>query len=239
MECCAPGTLNDDDLLRYALDPDDLSAEARQHFAECVACSARAAEYRSFSTTLARPLYRWDCPTALQVSEYATGLLTGKERKKLEDHLKRCSRCSEEVSLSKEFLGTPQPAISPRPHLRATLLQTHHLLEAQAAVRGEPLWPRQYTLDGISLSLHLAPPSPPATELSLIGQVFRLEAAPQTLDGVEVHLLPTATSDQNAPVSTSIQGINFFLSHLAPGTYELLIALPEGNLLIENIELRQ
>ncbi len=240
MQCRAPGSISEDDLLRYALDPQDLSSEASHHFDVCPACRARADEYKTMSAALARKLHRWDCPPTLEISEYAAGLLTGKERKKIEVHLKHCTHCAEEVALSQEFLGTPEPAIAQRPRLKATLVQQHHLLEAQGAmsVRGEHAWPRQYTVDGISLSLHLAPPSPPGIGTALFGLVSRLDTSQGTLDDVEVHLLPTSITDQLVPPAAKIQLNNFMFQHVPPGSYELVIVLPEGNVLIEDLELR-
>jgi hypothetical protein len=237
MECCAPGTISDDDLLRYTFDPDELAAEARTHFDDCPACRARADDYRSVSNILVKRLHRWGCPTTLEISEYAAGLLTGKDRQKLEDHFKHCPHCAEEVSISREFLGTPEPAVTRRPVLKAALLQQRHLLEV-AGVRGDSPWPRQYTIDGISLMLELAPLAPPGKNLSMVGMIYRLDTSLGPLDNIEVHLLPTSTTDQSAPLSTIIKGINFLLSNISPGSYELLIALPEGNLLIEDLELR-
>jgi anti-sigma factor RsiW len=239
MECFAPGTISDDDLLRYTLDPEDLSAEARQHFDECPACRARAADYRSVSTDLATRLHRWDCPTTLTLSEFAAGLLTGKERKQVEEHLKHCLHCSEEAAISREFLAAPTAAAPQRPLLKASLPKQQHVLEAYSGVRGENLWPHQYTIDGISLSLHLAPPSPPGAGASLIGLISRLDTSLATLDDIEVHLLPTSMPDQPVPQAARIKLNNFLFQHIPPGTYELLIALPEGNLLIKDIELRQ
>ncbi|HEY7419999.1 MAG TPA: zf-HC2 domain-containing protein [Ktedonobacteraceae bacterium] len=240
MQCRAPGIISEDDLLRYTLDPQDLSSEASQHFDICPLCRARADEYKTMSSTLARRLHRWDCPTTLEISEYAAGLLTDKERKKLEAHLKHCTHCSEEVAISQEFLGTPEPALPQRPRIKATLVQQHHLLEAQRAmsVRGDNPWPRQYTVDGISLSLHLAPPSPPGRGTALIGLISRLDISQATLEDVEVHLLPTSITDQQVPPAVKIKLNNFMFQDIPPGSYELLIALPEGNVLIEDLELR-
>ncbi|HEY7125312.1 MAG TPA: hypothetical protein VH540_15265, partial [Ktedonobacterales bacterium] len=125
-----------------------------------------------------------------------------------------------------------------RPRIKATLVQQHHLLEAQGAVRGENVWPRQYTIDGLSLSLHLAPPSPPGIGTALFGLISRLDASQATLDGVEVHLLPTSITDQLLPPAAKIKLNNFMFQHIPPGSYELVIALPEGIVLIEDLELR-
>lgn len=241
MQCHTPGTISEDDLLRYTLDPQDLSSEASQHFETCPACRARADEYKTMSAALARKLHRWDCPTTLEISEYAAGLLTGKDRKKIEAHLKHCTHCAEEVAISQEFLGTPEPALPQRPRIKAALVQQHRLLEAQGAmsVRGENPWPRQYTIDGISLSLHLAPPSPPGIGgTALFGLISRLDTSQETLEDVEVHLLPTSITDQLLPPAAKIKLNNFMFQHIPPGSYELVIALPEGNVLIEELELR-
>lgn len=236
MECCAPGTISNDDFLRYALDPDDLSAEARQHFAACAACRARAAEYRTFSSTLARQLYRWDCPTTLQISEYAAGLLTGKERRKLENHLKRCSRCSEEAAVSKEFLGAPQPASPQRPRPMARLLRPQHLLEARAAVRGENPWPRTAEIDGMRLSLELVTLAPPG--VALTGLLVPLDDSRGSLEGMQVALFAGAATEQPPLSVTSVDQFgNFIFEHLSPGSYKLSLALSERIHFIEGIDI--
>jgi hypothetical protein len=238
MQCRAPGIISEDDLLRYTLDPQELSLEASQHFDACPACRARAHEYRSVSTTLARRLHRWDCPTTQEISEYTARLLAARDRKRLEEHFKQCTHCSEEATISQEFLGAPEPALSQRPRLKAALVQ-QRLRESFAAVRGEKPWPRQYTIDGISLSLHLAQPSPPGAGVTLFGLISRLDTSLGALDDLEVHLLPTSITDQPAPLAAKITLHNFMFQHIPPGSYELLIALPEGTLLIEDLELQQ
>jgi anti-sigma factor RsiW len=241
MDCRAPDAIHEDDLVIYALDPAELSAEVRQHLAECPACAERAADYQRFAHTLSARLYRWECPTTQEISDYVAGFLSGKRKREISAHLRRCPRCAEEVEISRQFL-TPTPALAPaRPRLLAQLLPRRIAEAAGAGLRGggdDEGWPRQYQADGISLSLHRAAAPVGGAGAMLLGLISRADPSSEDLTGVEVRLLAADTPDQPPLLVEQIDDLgNFVLSPVPSGRFDLLIALPEGDLVIERLEL--
>ena len=252
MECRSPDTIREDDLLIFALNPEELSAEARQHLKECLACAERAAAYQRFSHTLTTRLYRWDCPPTQEISDFAAGWLTGKQRRAVSMHLRRCPRCTEEFELSRQFLApAPLPAperwhepvaspVAARPRLIAQLLSRRITEGALLGLRGESSagWPRQYQVGDISLSLHRATASAGGTGAMLLGLISRAQTPPDAFVGTEVRLFPPSAEEQTPVTVEQIDDLgNFILSPPPAGRFDLLIVLPEGDLVIEGLEL--
>jgi hypothetical protein len=241
MDCRAPDAIHEDDLVISALDPDALTAEARQHLAECPACAERAAEYQTFTRALSSRLYRWDCPTTLEISDYASGLLTGKRKRAISAHLKRCPHCAEEVEISREFLA-PTPHETARAGVGTRLFPSRIFEAAQVSLRGsadETAWPLEYHIDDITLSLDRTTLSVGGTDSMLLGILLSADVARvKALEGVEVRLLVSGAPDQ-APLAVERidDAASFAFSSVPIGRYDLLIALPEGDLVIQGIEL--
>ena len=251
MESPPPHLLHEDDLVIAAWDANALTAEARQHLAECPTCSERAVSYRRLGKQLTTQLYRWDCPTTQEISDFAAGALKGKRRRALASHFRRCPRCSEELQVSLEFLApAASPSLAPlplplpettRPRLIARLLPQRAPGAGLAGVRGGETgdgWPRQYEVEGISLSLHRAAPAAGSSGAMLLGLISRAEAAPDVFEGVEVRLRAAGVLDEPALIVEQIDDLgNFMLSPVPTGQFDLLIALPQGDLVIEGLEL--
>ena len=243
MDCRAPDAIHEDDLVISALDADALTAEARQHLAECPACAERAAAYQTLTRTLSTRLYRWDCPTTLEISDYAAGLLTSKRRRAISAHLKRCPHCTEEVEMSREFLA-PSLQETARAAGGSRLFSSRIFEAAQVSLRGsadETDWPLEYHIDDITLSLDRTTLSVGGTDSMLLGILLSADVARvKALAGVEVRLLVSGALDQ-APLAVDRidDAASFAFSSVPTGRYDLLIALPEGDLVIQGIELSE
>lgn len=236
-----PHMLTEDDLVAAILDPDDLSAGARQHLAECRSCTEHVASYRQTIAALTSTLYRWNCPTTQEISDHAAGRLQGKRRRALALHVTGCPRCTEELAISRQFLTPTLPA--PRQRLIARLLPHRTFGSAPVGIRGGPSedsegWPRQYQANNISLSLHRAAASAGGSGAMLLGLISRAEAPPETFAGIEARLIASDVPDEAPFAVEQIDDLgNFVLSPIPTGRFHLLIALPEGDLIIEGLEL--
>ncbi len=245
MDGPAPHILNEDDLVAAALDSADVSAETRQHLTECPTCAGHAAAYRQLASALTARLFRWGCPNTQEISEYAGGWLRGKRRRALTLHIRRCPRCAEELEVSRQFLASTSSPPAPRPRLIARLLPHRAIGPVLAGLRGGSSadsegWPRQYQVDSISLSLHRAAPSMGGRGAMLLGLISRAEAPPEAFADVEVRLIPSGSPDEPPLVTEQIDDLgNFVLSPVPAGRFDLLILLPEGDLVIEGLELRE
>ncbi|GEM_PF-1768660 len=253
MDSPPPHLLDEDTLVMAAWDADALTAEAHQHLAECPTCSERVASYQLARKSLTAYLYRWDCPDTQEISDYAAGFIKGKRRRELANHVRQCRHCAEEVQASQEFLAPSPPALPPMPlplpipfpesgrRLIARLLPQRAPGAALAGLRGGETgdgWPRQYEVDGISLSLHRASPSPGSAGAMLLGLISRAEATPDVFAGVEVRLRKAGDPGQPPLLVEQIDDLgNFVLSPVPIGQFDLLITLPEGELVIEGLEL--
>lgn len=245
MDGPTPHILDEDDLVAAIIDPEILSAETRQHLAQCPTCAERAAPYRQFISALTPRLYRWDCPQTPEISDYAAGWLRGKRRRALTLHLRRCPRCTEELEISRQFLTTSPSPLPARPRLVAQLLPRRTVGPALAGIRGGSSedhegWPRQYQIDGISLSLHRAAPASGGNGAMLLGLISRAESPPDAFTDIEVRLTAAENPDEPPVATEQIDDLgNFVLSPIPTGHFDLLILLPEGDLVIEGLELSQ
>ncbi len=244
MDGSSPHMLDEEELIAAVLDPAALSAEAMQHLTACPTCTERATNYQKVMSALTATLYRWDCPDTQEISDYAAGWLRGKRRRVLTLHLRRCPRCTAELAISQQFLApTPLP-VAPRPRLFAQLVPHRAIGPIPAGLRGgtgedSEGWPRQYQANGISLSLHRAAQSAGGSGAMLIGLISRAEAPLDAFTDVEIRLV---ASDAPEEPPVAIEQIdddgNFAFSPIPTGRFDLVILLPEGDLVIEGLELR-
>lgn len=103
MECSAPGTIHDEELLAY-LAGERVSPVVPQHLASCQSCSTKLSDYRGIEHTLISKLYRWDCPPNQILGEYELGLLSNEVAADVKRHLRTCALCAAEVSTLADFL---------------------------------------------------------------------------------------------------------------------------------------
>jgi len=103
MECSAPGTIHDEELLAY-LSGERVRPVVTQHLASCQSCSSKLADYRQMERILLDKLYRWDCPPNQILGEYQLGLLSTETASAVKRHLSTCVLCSAEVAILADFL---------------------------------------------------------------------------------------------------------------------------------------
>ena len=104
MECSAPGTIHDEELLAY-LAGERVRPVVPQHLASCQSCTTKLADYRRIEHKLIGKLYRWDCPPNQVLGEYELGLLSGEVAAAVKRHLSRCTLCATEVATLADFLA--------------------------------------------------------------------------------------------------------------------------------------
>jgi hypothetical protein len=104
MECSAPGTIHDEELLAY-LAGERVSPAVPQHLAHCQSCKSKLADYRRIEHTLIGRLYRWNCPPNQILGEYELGLLSAEVAAAVKTHLSTCALCAAEVATLADFLA--------------------------------------------------------------------------------------------------------------------------------------
>jgi hypothetical protein len=105
MNCGHPLAPNDEELLRFALDGEALSAEVSSHLEQCVTCQQRITWYKKGHSFLVSRLYRRQCPDGTTLSLYCAGLLPEDQRTAIKNHILDCPLCAAEAEDSRQFLA--------------------------------------------------------------------------------------------------------------------------------------
>src|SRR6266496_566112 len=254
MDCLNSIAPTDEELISFALDDEALPAEANNHLQQCETCQKRLARYKQTNTYLLSHLYRSQCPSGQELSLYCADLVPEEERIRIANHVLDCPLCANEVAETRKFLRTldvelPVSSFSPRALLRPIFATRVLRTQPQFALRGgsdasKTPWPRQYKAEAVDLSLHLSFTS--KGERMLLGILTSIdpEESVDVFEGVAVELYTapgplTTNGDRPSPfplLHTQIDDLdNFALKPVPTGHYDLIIYLPNRELVIEDI----
>ena len=87
-------------------------ADVISHVAACSICAASAADYARAESTLRHSLYRFDCPAAHTLGEYALDLVDPVERTTIAAHATECHACTAELESLRAYLAAPTPDLA-------------------------------------------------------------------------------------------------------------------------------
>ncbi len=195
-ECLNPMAPNDEELMRYALDGEALSEQAKEHLDSCLICQQHMAFYTDANAFLTSELYRSQCPSPTQLTDYCApvvlNLLSNDERMYIAEHANACPLCSAEIDSIRRDLATtnlfPEPestglaavlSFSPKATIRrlvATLQTQRPQLvtrssdspnSANGGTASDASWPKHYKAETLDISLHLSRSS--TGEMMLLG----------------------------------------------------------------------
>ncbi|HOT93461.1 MAG TPA: zf-HC2 domain-containing protein [Anaerolineae bacterium] len=231
--CIAPDEIHEGDLAAY-LDG-SATPEVIAHIERCPACAAEAAALRQVEALFAAALYRADCPPPDQLLEYQAGLLNGKERRAVAQHLKGCAECRQELARLKRAAQEPgewslveQLKQSGKQVLVALLTPAPR---PALAFRGGEKRERVYRANGYQIILALTEPVAGERLWQIEGQVMR--GGTVTPQG-KVCLLKAA--ERIAGDCVDEMGY-FALENVPAGHYALQIEFPDTYIVIENFDL--
>ena len=231
MSCLSP-TPTDADLLAY-LDGDTSLAE---HIAQCPSCQARVRKLATEEQALALTLARIDCPDALELGEYALGLVSEAKREEIALHLAHCPECARELktlqtflkssSVEKSFVALQDLGKNVRV-LIAKLLQDARtsmqrpggLTPAMAGIRGVERAPLIYDAQEYQLAIQFQEDAGKPGRRALYGLLIGDEP-----DAFEVQLWRENTLVAHTAVDA--YG-NFSISGLQPGDYDMKLVRPQ------------
>ena len=260
MDCLHAEAPNDEELLSFALDGEDLPEKARAHLEQCETCQKRLARYQQANIFLVSHLYRSQCPTGSQLSYYCAGMVSEDERMRIAAHIMDCPLCAAEVADTRRFLQIQDPELSPLPsfspvtairRIFATLVRQ----QAQFVIRGNatgttpnPAWPRQYKANSLDLSLHLSRASSGA--YMLLGILTSADASESidAFEGVPAYLYsapgPFAKEgdrDTETPLlGTQVDDLgNIVFRDVSPGEYVMVVHLPGRELVIDGLTIER
>jgi hypothetical protein len=179
-------------------------------------------------------LYRFDCPPAQRIGEYALDLLVDPERRQLAEHVLDCSCCADELRILREFIAS-EPALSPKRDWRrviATLFTpAGHL--APRPVRG--------TARETSSEYHAGPVH------IVLGVLQARRRGTVVLDGLVLHdVAPDAVADRDVTLladdvvvhATRTDDLgNFAFDAVAAGSYRLEIHFADELIVVDSLNL--
>lgn len=185
-----------------------------------------------FERELRRSLFRFDCPGAQLLGEYQLDLLDEADRVRVAAHADSCDECHAELQTLRGFLAAaielPEPLTARARRIVATLIAPRPGLAYDGLRGAADTSTRVFEASDITITI-----GPGQAHNSFVGLVVAGGQSPEALDGREVRLLPR----DGAPITTHVDDLgNFEFTALAPGRYALELDLPDGVVVIEELQ---
>ncbi|MBI5668082.1 MAG: hypothetical protein HZC41_08740 [Chloroflexi bacterium] len=158
---CISSPLSEDQLIAAMSEVAD--RDALEHLQQCPDCRARLLRLQRAENRLKQRLYRWDCPDAALLGNFAFRLLDEADQTRVAEHVHTCPLCRREVEQLRRFLQIVEQTeaddqqrvarrYAPRPARRSTPRVSLPSMGAAAfALRGEVTQPIEF--DGVTLIL--------------------------------------------------------------------------------------
>jgi putative zinc finger protein len=185
-----------------------------------------------FESELRRSLYRFDCPDAHTLGEYQLDVLDERQRTQVAAHAAECDECRGELQTLRTFLAepvrVPESPLGRARRIVATLFAPSPGL-AYGGLRGAAdTATRVFEAGDVTVTL-----GPGHSAGSLFGLVVSASSLPDELEGREVRLSPR----EGAKIVTQLDDLgNFELTGLSAGPYAVEIDLPDGLVVIEELQ---
>lgn len=233
--CVFPPELDDKQLLAYLDGQADETTLS--HLQSCAYCREKAETLDRLQNRLTARLYRFDCPSPLELGEYHLHILPASQMLVIGQHVRACPHCAGEVAVLEGFLSDLNPAtegslLGKAKVLIARLVGPGSLNFAPAAaVRGEGKGPITFAAEGIIIVLDVQP----AMEgtLHILGQL-----AADRQDDWTGALVELRKEGQMGMTSTVDDLGAFHFEKLTPGSIQMTITSPQGvTVRIANIDI--
>jgi hypothetical protein len=192
-------------------------------------------EYAATERALRALLYRFDCPPAHTLGEYALDLLIDPQRRDIASHALACADCAEELRIARAFFAADAPVAKPHGWRRVVAsLFTPTAGAAAVAIRGDA---RATSAEYHAGAVHVVVGSLPARErgtFDLDGLLLHEGASSEAVAGRDVELV----TDGVALYTTRTDDLgNFAFDAVASGTYQLEIHCLDEVVVIEDLRL--
>jgi hypothetical protein len=245
MTCTLPPAPDDKDLLEYADGNGD--PKVAHHLEQCPHCRERAADLARWQGRLAAHLYRFTCPTPLELGEYHMELLDRDQAADVAQHLGECPHCSREVAQLKGYLGELAPSLEPSPleqikeRARVVIARLVSggegnglfggpaLAPAHAGLRGQEAEPYLYEADDMQIAIQVRDDAEQPGRKAILG----LAMGPEPSGG-----LAFVWQAQRRVTVVPVDELgNFVIPDLDPGSYELILSGPRVEVHIQELQI--
>jgi hypothetical protein len=258
MHCPDPLAPDDEELLRYIFGEGTLGENRKRHLEQCSTCQQRLSDYKQINNMLLPKLYRIQCPNATQLTLYCADMLSTDEVFAIDEHLRECPLCMDEVSMFGQEIAHFTPFPEPENRVfQETALRVLKRLVAQPIIQKSEMilrqdpsataWSRQYQAEDFNLLFQLSRTD--NNKMKLIGFFESFSSIEQfkALEGVVADLYHTSAlplnergqfdkSTEEPVMSTTVDELgNFAFSPILPGNYIAIIHLPDIELVVEGL----
>lgn len=252
MACVSPPEPSDQTLLTYI--DDKATPDIVAHLERCSHCRERAYRLAHLQGRLTHLLYRIECPSPLELGEYHLQVLPAAQMEAIRHHLDQCLHCRREIAQLEGYLAKVAPIPQPGPLEQA--VESVRVLVARlvsggmpgpaamvpayassalaspalAGTRGdESKMPFVYQADDAQVIIEIEADIERPDCKTVLGLVI----GPDRVQGFAVHLWQAGQH----VTTTSVDELgNFVIPGLLPGKYELILASPELEIHIQNVQ---
>ncbi len=185
---------------------------------------------------LARKLYRVDCPQSQELGEYYLDLTRGDQRQQIRLHLETCPHCQDELASLAQYLKNLEPELQPSAMERARVWLAERLpdfsgsaLAPAFGTRGDNGPERVYAYQAGDAQVSLEIQEGPESRWTLLGLLLGVD-----LQGFQAQLWQ---GGEPLGISEVDELGNFVFSVPNLGSYDLILAGPEGEIHIQSLDL--
>jgi hypothetical protein len=244
MICVSPPELSDGDLLAY-LDG-EADTHAKKHLENCPSCRERAQRLARRQSDMTARVYRFDCPSPLELGEYRLDVLSTDRAAGVARHLATCLRCTQEVAQLEGYLADLAPDLELSPWERAgerLQVMVARLVSggargdllaqpapAHAGLRGreEQALPLIFEAEQVQVVLDVqADPARPGRQ-TILGLVAGV-------DDPQAHQVYLWKDSQRMTAVSLDETANFVIPDLAAGRYELILSGPGVEVHVQDV----
>jgi len=244
-----------DDLALIAAIDGEAGPDVMAHLRDCPFCSERAHVFADMQGLLRKQLFRMFCPSSEELAAYQQSMLNSDQQAHVSEHLKECPHCTREHHLLEQLSGETLPARSP-PQTNGKSAHAHNgtlkaklrqiaaqlltpaekpLVGAYGALRG-PSHASQYAYhaENLQLTLGVQRVVSRADRRVIHGALELDDELYDVLTGATARLSHNETLICTAELD---ELGNFVLDDLDPGTYQLVLHLPDREVIVEALSL--
>lgn len=242
MTCILPPELDDHELLMYLDGEADPHVTA--HLEQCPDCRKRAERLTQWQAQLSVQLYRFTCPSPLELGEYHLGILPHDQAAAVTQHLAECPHCTREVAQLKNYLAELAPSLEPslleqvKERARVVIARLvsggegnlfggSSLAPAYAGIRGAEAGPYLYQAEDTQIAIEVQDDAQQPGRKAILGLAMGQEPSGLAfLWGAERRIAVVPVDDLG----------NFVIPGLIPGSYELILSGPAMEIHIQELQ---